>query len=74
MHEEEVRLKKLHQKPLRHHPGTLSLGRSRSRFSMDTWTWMFKRNTTAGRQWSKLTGFRHLEAKTPPAMRSQELY
>lgn len=38
VHEEEVMLKKQNQKPLRQHPGMLSLGRSRSRFSMDTWT------------------------------------
>lgn len=66
MHKEEVRLKKQNQKLLRQHPGTLSLGRSRSHFSMDTWTGMFKRNITAGGQSSKLTGFRHLRSQDSP--------
>lgn len=38
MEEEEIRLKEGNQKPLGEHPGTLSLGRSRSCFSVDTWT------------------------------------
>lgn len=50
MPKEEVRLKKQNQKPLWQHPGTLSLGRSKSHFSMDAWMKMFKRNITAGGQ------------------------
>lgn len=45
----------------------LSLGRRRSCFSMDTETRILKRIITAGRQWSKLTGFRHFRSQNLPA-------
>lgn len=63
MHEEEVRLKKQNQKLLWQHPGTLSLGSSRSSFSVGTQTGMCKRNMAAGGQQSKLTGFRHVRSQ-----------